>query len=124
MVHLPAPFCDIPRAQLLFNGPSNIERLDRLTAALACGPQIWIKREDCNSGLAFGGNKVRKLEYVLPDAIAQGADTLVTVGGLQSNHMRQTVAAAAKYGLKVTILLLNSSYRDGAHTPADCSVSS
>jgi 1-aminocyclopropane-1-carboxylate deaminase len=124
MVHLPAPFCDIPRAQLLFIGPSDIERLDRLTAALACGPQIWIKREDCNSGLAFGGNKVRKLEYVLPDAIAQGADTLVTVGGLQSNHMRQTVAAAAKYGLKVTIVLLNSSYGDGAHISTDCSVSS
>jgi 1-aminocyclopropane-1-carboxylate deaminase len=101
MVQLPFPFSEIPRAQLLFDGPSNVERLERLSAALDCGPSFWIKREDCNSGLAFGGNKVRKLEYVLPDALAQGADTLVTVGGPQSNHMRQTAAAAARYGLKV-----------------------
>ena len=62
-------------------------------------------REDCNSGLAFGGNKVRKLEYVVHDAIKQGADTLVTTGGVQSNHMRQTAAAAGHCGMKVRSLV-------------------
>ncbi|KAF2174809.1 tryptophan synthase beta subunit-like PLP-dependent enzyme [Zopfia rhizophila CBS 207.26] len=104
MVQLSTPFSDIPRAKLLFDTPSSIERLGRLTANLACESDFWIKREDCNSGLAFGGNKVRKLEYVLPDAIAQSADTLVTVGGLQSNHMRQTAAAASKYGLNTSLI--------------------
>jgi 1-aminocyclopropane-1-carboxylate deaminase len=102
MVQLPTPFADLPREELLFPHPSPIEQLSRLTAALEPGARYWIKREDCSSGLAFGGNKVRKLEYILPDAIAQGADTLVTTGGVQSNHMRQTAAAAARYGFKVT----------------------
>jgi len=104
MVLLPTPFSDIPRAKLLFDVPSNIEPLSRLTSTLDCGVKFWTKREDCNSGLAFGGNKVRKLEYVLPDAIAEGADTIVTTGGLQSNHMRQTAAAAARLGLKVALI--------------------
>ncbi|OLN96299.1 1-aminocyclopropane-1-carboxylate deaminase [Colletotrichum chlorophyti] len=103
MVNLPAPFNDIPRIQLLYKRPADIEPLARLTKDLNCGASFWIAREDCNSGLAFGGNKVRKLEYVLADAISQGADTLVTTGGIQSNHMRQTSAAAARLGLKVVL---------------------
>ena len=59
---------------------------------------IWAKREDCNSGLAYGGNKTRKLEYLVPDALAQGADTLVSIGGYQSNHTRQVAAVAARSG--------------------------
>ena len=94
----------IPRVELLFPGPPLIQPLTHLQKALgpSC-PTLWICREDCNSGLAFGGNKVRKLEYVVHDAITQGADTLVTTGGIQSNHMRQTAAAAAKLGLKVCV---------------------
>ena len=101
MANLPAPFSEIPRLKLLFDRATPIEKLERLSTLLGNDTTIWINREDCNSGLAFGGNKIRKLEYVLPDAIAQGADTLVTVGGLQSNHMRQVTAAAARCGLKV-----------------------
>ena len=71
----------------------------RLSAHLG-GAQIWAKREDCNSGLAYGGNKTRKLEYLVPDALAPGADTLVSIGGYQSNHTRQVAAVAAKLGLK------------------------
>jgi 1-aminocyclopropane-1-carboxylate deaminase len=85
------------RYPLLF-GPSPIQRLDRLTKHLG-GATIWAKREDCNSGLAFGGNKVRKLEYLLADALAQGCDTLVSIGGVQSNHTRQVAAVAAHAGL-------------------------
>jgi 1-aminocyclopropane-1-carboxylate deaminase len=106
MVFLPKPFSDIPRSKLLFEQPTSIEPLERLTKQLNCGPNFWIKREDCNSGLAFGGNKVRKMEYVLPDALAVGADTLVTTGGLQSNHMRQVAAIAARFGLKVSNYLI------------------
>ncbi len=61
--------------------------------------EIWAKREDCNSGLAYGGNKVRKLEYLAADALAQGCDTLVSIGGVQSNHTRQVAAVAARLGL-------------------------
>ncbi|EFQ31344.1 1-aminocyclopropane-1-carboxylate deaminase [Colletotrichum graminicola] len=103
MVNLPHPFSEIPRVQLLYNRPADIEALSRLTKELGNGTSVWIAREDCNSGLSFGGNKVRKLEYVLADAIEQGADTLVTTGGTQSNHMRQTSAAAARLGLKVVL---------------------
>lgn len=85
------------RYPLLF-GPSPIQRLDRLTKHLG-GATVWAKREDCNSGLAFGGNKVRKLEYLLADALAQGCDTLVSIGGVQSNHTRQVAAVAAHAGL-------------------------
>src|SRR5580704_1322031 len=80
-------------------GPSPLHPLERLTAHLG-GAQIWAKREDCNSGLAFGGNKVRKLEYLVPDALAKNCDTLVTIGGVQSNHTRQVAAVAAKIGMK------------------------
>jgi 1-aminocyclopropane-1-carboxylate deaminase len=90
------------RYPLLF-GPSPVHRLDRLTEYLG-GAQIWAKREDCNSGLAFGGNKTRKLEYLIPDALQQGADTLVSIGGIQSNHTRQVAAVAAKVGLKALLV--------------------
>ncbi len=93
---------DFPRYPLLF-GPSPVHPLERLSAHLG-GPKIWAKREDCNSGLAFGGNKTRKLEYLVPDALAQGADTLVSIGGVQSNHTRQVAAVAARLGLKARLV--------------------
>ncbi len=85
-------------------GPTPIEPLKRLSAHLGGGVEIYAKREDCNSGLAFGGNKIRKLEYIVPDAIASGADTLVTIGGVQSNHTRQVAAVAAKLGMKCRLV--------------------
>lgn len=85
-------------------GPTPIERLSRLSEHLGGKVEIFAKREDCNSGLAFGGNKIRKLEYIVPDAIASGADTLVTIGGVQSNHTRQVAAAAAKIGMKCRLV--------------------
>ena len=93
---------DFPRYPLMF-GPSPVHPLERLSAHLG-GAKIWAKREDCNSGLAFGGNKTRKLEYLVPDALAQGADTLVSIGGVQSNHTRQVAAVAAKLGLKARLV--------------------
>ena len=93
---------DFPRYPLLF-GPSPVHRLERLTAHLG-GAQIWAKREDCNSGLAFGGNKTRKLEYLVPDALSQGATHLVSIGGVQSNHTRQVAAVAAKLGLQARLV--------------------
>ncbi len=86
-----------PRTPLTF-GPSPIQPLERLTRHLG-GATLWAKREDVSSGLAFGGNKVRKLEYLAADALAQGADTLVSIGGVQSNHTRQVAAVAAHLGL-------------------------
>ena len=91
-----------PRHQLTF-GPSPIHHLRRLSDHLG-GAQVWAKREDCNSGLAFGGNKVRKLEYIVPDALASGADTLVSIGGYQSNHTRQVAAVAAHLGMKCRLV--------------------
>ena len=85
-------------------GPTPIEKLNRLSAALGDKVQIYAKREDCNSGLAFGGNKIRKLEYIVPDALASNADTLVTIGGVQSNHTRQVAAVAAKLGMKCRLV--------------------
>ncbi len=93
---------DFDRYQLTF-GPSPIHELPRLTGHLG-GAQIWAKREDVNSGLAYGGNKTRKLEYIVPDILAQGADTLVSIGGVQSNHTRQVAAVAAKLGLKAVLV--------------------
>ena len=93
---------DFPRYPLTF-GPSPVHRLDRLTAHLG-GAQVWAKREDVSSGLAFGGNKTRKLEYLVPDAIASGADTLVSIGGYQSNHTRQVAAVAAKLGMACVLV--------------------
>jgi 1-aminocyclopropane-1-carboxylate deaminase len=94
---------DFPRTQLLF-GPSPVHRLDRLTEALGGRVEIWAKREDCNSGLAYGGNKTRKLEYLAADALAQGCDTLVSIGGVQSNHTRQVAAVAAHLGLDCVLV--------------------
>ncbi|WP_445259193.1 1-aminocyclopropane-1-carboxylate deaminase [Nocardioides aurantiacus] len=88
---------DFDRYPLTF-GPSPVHRLDRLTDHLG-GAAVWAKREDVSSGLAYGGNKTRKLEYIVPDVLASGADTLVSIGGYQSNHTRQVAAVAAKLGL-------------------------
>ncbi len=85
-------------------GPTPIEFLPRLTDALGGDVEIYAKREDCNSGLAMGGNKLRKLEYIVPDAIASGADTLVSIGGVQSNHTRMVAAVAAKIGMKCRLV--------------------
>ncbi|MFD5124437.1 1-aminocyclopropane-1-carboxylate deaminase [Streptomyces sp. NPDC058385] len=90
------------RYPLLF-GPSPVHPLDRLTAHLG-GAALWAKREDCNSGIAYGGNKTRKLEYLVADALAQGCDTLVSIGGVQSNHTRQVAAVAARAGLKCVLV--------------------
>jgi L-cysteate sulfo-lyase len=91
-----------PRARM-FPTPTPLERLDNLTRALG-GPEIWIKRDDCTV-VATGGNKIRKLEYLVGEARAQGADHLVTQGAVQSNHVRQTAAVARRYGMKCTALL-------------------
>ena len=91
-----------PRVQLA-HAPTPLDYLPRLTEYLQ-GPTIFVKRDDC-TGLATGGNKTRKLEFLLGAALAQGCDSLVTVGGLQSNHARQTAAAAAKAGLGCELLL-------------------
>jgi len=96
------PLDDFPRCSLLF-GPSPVHRLERLTAHLD-GAALWAKRDDCNSGLAFGGNKMRKLEYLVADALAQRCDTLVSIGGVQSNHTRQVAAAAAHAGLRCVLV--------------------
>ncbi len=93
---------DFPRYPLTF-GPSPIHQLKNLTAHLG-GAQIWAKREDVNSGLAFGGNKTRKLENIVPDILESGADTLVSIGGYQSNHTRQVAAVAAHLGLKARLV--------------------
>lgn len=85
-------------------GETAIEYLPRLTEALGGKVEIYAKREDCNSGLAMGGNKLRKLEYIIPDAIASGADTLVSIGGVQSNHTRMVAATAAKIGMKCRLV--------------------
>jgi L-cysteate sulfo-lyase len=83
--------------------PTPLEKLDRLSAELG-GPEIWIKRDDC-TGLSTGGNKTRKLEFLMAEAMAMGADTVMTQGATQSNHARQTAAFAAKLGLACHILL-------------------
>ncbi|GAB2568655.1 aminocyclopropane-1-carboxylate deaminase/D-cysteine desulfhydrase family protein [Paractinoplanes abujensis] len=93
---------EFDRYPLLF-GPSPVHKLDRLTAHLG-GAAVWAKREDCNSGIAYGGNKTRKLEYLVADALAQGCDTLVSIGGVQSNHTRQVAAVAARAGLKCVLV--------------------
>ena len=94
---------DFPRVPLLF-GPSPVHRLERLEAELGGEVELWAKREDCNSGLAYGGNKTRKLEYLAADALAQGCDTLVSIGGVQSNHTRQVAAVAARLGLRCVLV--------------------
>ncbi len=93
---------DFPKVSLA-HLPTPLEHLPRLSKHLG-GPNIYVKRDDC-TGLATGGNKTRKLEYSMADALKQGADTIVTVGAVQSNHVRQTAAAACKLGLACEVLL-------------------
>jgi L-cysteate sulfo-lyase len=91
-----------PRIRL-GHGPTPLEPMDNLSRALG-GPRLWIKRDDC-TGLATGGNKTRKLEYLMADAQAKGADTVITQGATQSNHARQTIAAACRLGMQSHIIL-------------------
>ena len=93
---------DFPRVSLA-HLPTPLEHLPRLSEHLG-GPDIYVKRDDC-TGLASGGNKTRKLEYSMAEALQQGADTIITVGAVQSNHVRQTAAAACKLGLQCEVLL-------------------
>ncbi|KAJ4988319.1 1-aminocyclopropane-1-carboxylate deaminase [Stagonosporopsis vannaccii] len=109
-VRLPRPFVEIPRVPLMYPYATPIEPLQQLTAHLKAEPNaprsvpnLWIKHEDSNSALAYGGNKVRKLEYVLADAVAKKATHLVTVGGVQSNSQRQVVAAGNRLGMKTVL---------------------
>ncbi|ATA20651.1 1-aminocyclopropane-1-carboxylate deaminase [Gibbsiella quercinecans] len=95
-----------PRHQLTF-GPSPITPMKRLSEYLGGDVEIYAKREDCNSGLAFGGNKTRKMEYLIPEALAQGCDTLVSIGGIQSNQTRQVAAVAAHLGMKCILVQEN-----------------
>ena len=91
-----------PRVRL-GHGPTPLEPMDNLSRLLG-GPRLWVKRDDC-TGLSTGGNKTRKLEFLMADALENGADTIITQGATQSNHARQTVAAACKLGLECHILL-------------------
>lgn len=95
-----------PRHALTF-GPSPIQPLKRLSTHLGGQVDLYAKREDCNSGLAFGGNKTRKLEYLIPEALAMGCDTLVSIGGIQSNQTRQVAAVAAHLGLRCVLVQEN-----------------
>ena len=95
-----------PRHSLTF-GPTPIHPLKRLSAHLGGKVDLYAKREDCNSGLAFGGNKTRKLEFLVPEALAQGCDTLVSIGGIQSNQTRQVAAVAAHLGMKCVLVQEN-----------------
>ena len=92
-----------PQRLPLAHLPTPLEKLERLSKLLG-GPEIWIKRDD-QTGLATGGNKARKLEFLLAEAQAQGCDHLITVGAVQSNHCRQTAAAAARYGMGCSLIL-------------------
>lgn len=102
-------FEDIPRVNLT-HGATPLEPLGRLREAVG-GPRLWIKRDDC-TGLASGGNKTRKLEYLIADAEAAGADAVLTFGALQSNHARQTAAACARRGLACDLILRESVPRE------------
>src|SRR4029077_3322278 len=95
-----------PRHSLTF-GPTPIQPLKRLSAHLGGKVDLYAKREDCNSGLAFGGNKTRKLEYLIPEALTQGCDTPVSIGGIQSNQTRQVAAVAAHLGMKCVLVQEN-----------------
>jgi L-cysteate sulfo-lyase len=94
--------------------PTPLEPMERISAELG-GPNLWIKRDDC-TGLSSGGNKTRKLEYLMADAVERGADTIITQGATQSNHARQTCAIAAKLGMESHILLEDrTGYHDEAY---------
>jgi D-cysteine desulfhydrase family pyridoxal phosphate-dependent enzyme len=98
-----------PRIRLI-HLPTPLRRLENLTRALG-GPEIWIKRDDL-TGQAFGGNKSRKLEFIIPDALAQGADTIITWASLQSNWCMQTAAAARRFGLRPVLILFKTTKID------------
>ena len=102
-------FPRVPLAQL----PTPIEPLPRLTAHLG-GPQLFVKRDDL-TGLGLGGNKLRKLEFLLGEALVQGADTVLTVGAMQSNHARQTAASCARLGLDCELILRCGSHATDAY---------
>ncbi len=102
---------DFPRVRIA-HLPTPLEPLKRLTAHLG-GAKIFVKRDDC-TGLAFGGNKTRKLEFLMAEALARDADTIITTGGVQSNHVRQTAAAAAHLGLKCELVLARTVPWNGA----------
>ncbi len=108
-------FSRFPRVHLA-HLPTPLEPMERLSKHLAKngqGPRLWIKRDDC-TGLSTGGNKTRKLEFLMGEALAKSADTVITQGATQSNHARQTAAAAAKLGLGCHILLVD---RTGNNSP-------
>ena len=115
---------DYPRTPLLF-GPSPVHPLPRFSEALGGQVEVWAKREDCNSGIAFGGNKVSKLEYLVAEALAQGCDTLVSIGGVQSNHTRQVTGVARHLGLQAVTVQegwvdwARHGLRQGRKYPAD-----
>ncbi len=94
---------DFPRVHLA-HLPTPLEHMSRLSEHLG-GPEIFVKRDDC-TGLATGGNKTRKLEFSMGEAVKQGADTIITVGAIQSNHVRQAAAAACKLGMAFQMLFL------------------
>ncbi|OJD33690.1 1-aminocyclopropane-1-carboxylate deaminase [Diplodia corticola] len=105
-----------PKHQLTFQGPTPIQHLKRLSEHLGGKVQLYAKREDCNSGLAFGGNKTRKLEYIIPEAVEGGYDTLVSIGGIQSNQTRQVAAVAAHLGMKCVLVQENwVNYHDAVY---------
>src|SRR6185436_9371071 len=97
---------EFPRV-MLGHWPTPLEPMDRLRAHLGPGcPKLYVKRDDC-TGLATGGNKTRKLEFLMGEAQAERADVVITFGAVQSNHARQTAAAAAKLGLACDLILLD-----------------
>ncbi len=102
---------DFPRAALA-HLPTPLESMERLSAEPG-GPRLFVKRDDC-TGLALGGNKTRKLEFLMAEALAAGADSVITAGGVQSNHVRQTAAAAAKLGLAAHLVLTRNVPQDAA----------
>jgi len=97
MLNIPFPSVSLSHT------PTPLEKMPNLTSVMS-GPEIWIKRDDC-TGLAMGGNKARQLEYYVGQALQQGADTLLTTGAVQSNHVRMTIAAARKMGMKIEVQL-------------------
>jgi D-cysteine desulfhydrase family pyridoxal phosphate-dependent enzyme len=106
----PNRFLDEQPRVMLGHWPTPLQPCDRLGEAIG-GPRIWLKRDDC-SGLAVGGNKTRKLEFLLGKALAEGCDGVVTFGALQSNHARQTAAACARLGLPCELILTRAVARD------------
>lgn len=102
-IKLPEPFASTPRYPLIL-GPSPIHLLQRISDDLGGRVRVYAKRDDVVSGNAHGGNKTRKLEYLVADALANGCDTLISVGAVQSNHTRQVAAVAARLGLRARLV--------------------